>query len=219
MLFFLQKNLFLNIHFFHKLYPISNIYHKNCLFLGVLGSSPKNPILLQALKFFYGLSVQGLKELTEKTQVVGEVVFNLALENMYNDITQTDDNSLDVKLYNEDKDESTFFANIYNDKTPKQKLFTHHFFCRKVPKMVSKPSTIAETKIGISFSFPKDAVSIFSNGIRQNVIFLYDLLTLIGYDVYLLIDANELINTTDVSFWNKKDKYKYLAINDILNKD
>jgi hypothetical protein len=48
---------------------------------------------------------------------------------------------------------------------------------------------------------------------------LYDLLTLIGYDVYFLIDRNEIINSTDVSFWNKKDKYKYLAINEVLNKD
>lgn len=203
----------------YKFVSVSSCVHKNCLFLGVLGSRQKNPILLQALKFFGALSVQGLKELIEKSQLLGEIMFNLAVEKMYDDVTQTDDNSLDVKLYNEDKDESTFFANIYNDKTPKQKLFTHHFFCRKVPKMMSKPNTIAETKIGISFSFPAGAMSIFSNGIRQNVIFLYDLLTLIGYDVYFLIDRNELINSTDVSFWNKKDKYKYLAINDILNKD
>jgi hypothetical protein len=203
----------------YKFVSVSSCVQKKSLFLGILGASPKNPILRGALNFFYNLSVQGLKELTEKSYIVGEIVYNLTLDNMYDDITQVDENSLDVKLYNEDKDESTFFANIYNDKTPREKLFTHHFYTKKIPKIVSKPSSAIETKIGISFSFPKDSMSIFSNGIRQNVIFLYDLLTIIGYDVYFLIDSNEMTNSTDYSFWNKKDKYKYLSINEVLNKD
>jgi hypothetical protein len=47
-----------------------------------------------------------------------------------------------------------------------------------------KPTSIKSTKIAITFDIPKDEISIFSNGIKQNCLFFYDLLKNIGYDVY-----------------------------------
>jgi len=203
----------------HKFVSVSSCVKEKTLFLGVLGSSPKNTILYRALKAFFALTENGLKDLIEKPHLISELLYSLTLDNSYNDITQLDENSLEVKLYNESKDESTFFANIYNDASPKQKIFTHYFFRNRVPKKVSKPCSVEKTKIGISFSFPKDAVTIFSNGIRQNVVYFYDLLVLIGYDVYFIIDDSELINSTDYSFWNRKDKYKYMTVDNVINND
>ena len=64
-------------------------------------------------------------------------------------------------------------------------------------------------KIGITMSHVKDKMDLFTNGIIQNAIFFYDLLTNIGsYDVYLIVDGN------DNDYLNQM-KYKQMHYNHI----
>ena len=179
------------------------------LFQGILGCVAEHPIILKALTHVYNMDIN---ELNSNNFLLCDEIYNI--------IHKEGENYENIKLYKEEKNESEYFANTYNiDTTPKQKLFTHYFKNKMLPKRAKMPTTISETKIGISFSFPKDAMGIFSNGIRQNVIFCYDLLANIGYDVYLVIDDNDLQNSANLNFWNKKDKYKYTTISKLIHED
>ena len=58
--------------------------------------------------------------------------------------------------------------------------------------MTSTTKQNEKIKIGITISHFKTLQSLFSNGILQNTIFFYDLLTNIGkYDVYFIVDGND----------------------------
>jgi hypothetical protein len=189
---------------------LSGVREKS-LFQGILGCIPKHPIILKALTHAYNVDITELNEPKK---------YFLLCDEIYNIIHEEGTNYENIKLYKEEKDESVYFVNTYNvDTTPKQKLFTHYFKNKILPKQIKKPTTISETKIAVSFSFPNDAMGIFSNGIRQNVLFLYDLLANIGYDVYLLIDDNDKSKSEEINFWNKKDKYKYTTISKLIHED
>lgn len=179
------------------------------LFQGILGCVPRHPIILKALTHAYNVDITELNK-----------NYFLLCDEIYNIIHEEGANYENIKLYKEEKDESAHFANTYNvDTKPKQKLFTHYFKNKVLPRQIKKPTCISETKIAISLSFPNDAMSIFSNGIRQNVLFLYDLLAAIGYDVYLLIDNKDISKSEEINFWNKKDKYKYTTISKLIHQD
>ena len=58
--------------------------------------------------------------------------------------------------------------------------------------MTSTTKQNEKIKIGITIAHFKTVFDLFSNGILQNTIFLYDLLTNIGkYDVYFIVDGND----------------------------
>jgi hypothetical protein len=79
-----------------------------------------------------------------------------------------------------------------------------------------KPTCISETKIGITFDLPKKDIDIFTNGIKQNTIFFYELLKNIGYDVYFIVEDKqyEEFQKNDLC-WNTNE-YKYLKCSEIL---
>jgi hypothetical protein len=64
-------------------------------------------------------------------------------------------------------------------------------------------------KIGITISHIKDKVTLFCNGIAQNAIFFYDLLTNIGsYDVYFIVDGYDSDYLNEMKY--KQVHYKNL---------
>ena len=70
-------------------------------------------------------------------------------------------------------------------------------------------------KIGITFSVPDSPMDIFSNGIRQNIMFLRDTLHLIGYDVYLIVDN---LKSRDVTkLYGTDSTYKLIDHSQLLN--
>lgn len=79
-----------------------------------------------------------------------------------------------------------------------------------------KPTCISETKIGITFDLPKKDIDIFTNGIRQNAIFFYDLLKNIGYDVYLIVHDKQYEEFQNKKLFWYTDEYKYLNLSEIL---
>jgi hypothetical protein len=64
-------------------------------------------------------------------------------------------------------------------------------------------------KIGITFEPPENSTAIFSNGIKQNALFLNELLLNIGYDSYLLIPKNS-IELISGLYGFDSDKFKYI---------
>jgi len=59
--------------------------------------------------------------------------------------------------------------------------------------------------IGLTFAVPENTVSLFSNGIRQHVLFLYQLLKYLKYNVYLITSDVLIKGITFVDYDN--DKY------------
>lgn len=69
--------------------------------------------------------------------------------------------------------------------------------------------------IGISFGVPSDPISMFSNGIRQNVLYFFEVLYLLGHDVYLITDKPLIKGIYNFDY----DKYKTVVFeNDLCNK-
>ncbi len=200
----------------YEFVSVVSCMREKSLFQGLVGAVAKSPVIYNMLKFMYDTDA----EIMDKNDnLLGDKLYEFASLN--GDDKSNEDDKSNIVFYTESTDESKNFASTYNTKvSPKQKLFTHYFAAKSIPKLVVKPESIAKTKIGISFSFPKDAMGIFSNGIRQNVIFLYDLLVNIGYDVYLIIDNADIDKCGETNFWNKgenKAKYKYVAIGQLIH--
>lgn len=70
-------------------------------------------------------------------------------------------------------------------------------------------------KIGITFEPTETGSEIFSNGIKQNAIFFYELLTNCGYDTYLIIPKDG--ETKLMKVYGIESDVKYLFYEDILN--
>jgi hypothetical protein len=103
-------------------------------------------------------------------------------------------------------------SNIYYDGD----IIAEHFFKNlnllerfKIHK--NTPSNLSNIKIGITINIPENLKSFYSNGIRQNCLYLYELLKNMNYDVKLIID-----NIAYVSVLNNIEFYKFEYI---LEKD
>jgi len=71
-------------------------------------------------------------------------------------------------------------------------------------------------KIGLTFSCPNNSMGLFSNGAKQNVLFLNELLLNIGYDVELIIQDKNIKNIDNLyGFDNQRNKYSLYS--NILN--
>ena len=71
-------------------------------------------------------------------------------------------------------------------------------------------------KLGITFDPPQNAVSMFSNGIRQNALYFLDTLKLIGYDVRLIVDDSKIDRMT--SLYGSID-YSFIKFSDIFEQN
>ena len=172
--------------------------NENSIFTGIIGSTPKNSIIYKVLKLIYDTP---------------EVVVGGAMYKIVTDTTNKYD--FTIKLYKELTNESRYFANTYNTET-NEKLFTHYFKNKMVPLKYVKPANIRETKIAITFSFPDKLMDVFTNGIRQNTIFFYELLSNIGYDVYMIVPDRDYESTQKIGFWNN-GSIKYLKISEVTS--
>jgi hypothetical protein len=176
--------------------------NENSMFTGIIGSTPKNPIIYKVLKLMYDTP-----EL-----VVGGAMYKIITDN-------TNKYAFSIKLYKELTNESKYFANTFDtDETgninTNEKLFTHYFKNKMVPLKYVKPANISETKIAITFCFPDKLMDVFTNGIRQNTIFFYELLSNIGYDVHMVVQDRLYESTQKFGFWNN-GSIKYLKLSEL----
>jgi hypothetical protein len=202
-----------NIDTIVKSYDFVSVYsaHEGTLFQGILGSTPKHPIIYEALKHAYNVDIEVLNK-----------DYFLFCQEMYDIIHNRGVKYENIKLYKEIKDEYRVVANTYNiemnDGIEKRELlFTHYFYHKVIPFPYEPPKSVATTKIGITFTVPNVAMEMFTNGIKQNVIYLYDLLKNIGYDVYFFVTDKEYENAQKANFWNIPGKYKYIKMSNMCN--
>jgi hypothetical protein len=186
--------------------------NENSIFTGIIGCSTKNPIIYKVLKLVYDTP----------DSIVGAEMYKFAHDTTNAD-ANTDTNKYDfsIKLYKELTNESRYFANTFDtDETGNinldSKLFTHYFKNKMVPLRYVKPTSISETKIAITFSFPDKLMDVFTNGIRQNTIFFYELLSNIGYDVYMIVPDRDYESTQKIGFWNN-GSIKYLKLSQLTS--
>lgn len=77
-------------------------------------------------------------------------------------------------------------------------------------------SDLSKLKIGITFNIPSNLKDFFSNGIKQNCLYLYELLKNAGYEIKLIIDSDKHISVLkEIDFYN----FEYITINDVLSYD
>lgn len=72
-------------------------------------------------------------------------------------------------------------------------------------------------KVGITFEPPSTPTEIFSNGIKQNALYLNELLTNCGFDSFLVVPKNDIQKLNGLYGFKSTDKY--LVYEDIPNSD
>jgi hypothetical protein len=118
-------------------------------------------------------------------------------------------------IYNETLS-NTYFNHYFNTS---EKIFKHPDYPLFYPKKnLEKINTI---KIGITFNLVDKIIDLFKNGINQNTLYLFELLSNIGYDVSFILDDNK-INDSSIKILRDifSDKnIKYTKFSNILNYD
>jgi mannosyltransferase OCH1-like enzyme len=180
-------------------------YLDSSIFQGVIGCSPKNPIIMGILSYMYDKKED---ELNTNDLMLSKELYKIIHEKTYD---------FEVKLYKEIKKESKYIISAFNEDT-NEKICTHYFINKMIPRPYKKPESIEKTKIGITFILTNKLVDIFTNGIKQNAIFLYDLFYNIGYDVFLIVPDDSFEYTKTLCFWNKP-YIKYMKLSDMILND
>lgn len=203
-----------NIDTIIKTYDFVSVLSINqgTIFQGILGAIPKHPIIYQALKHAYSIDAITLNQ-----------DYMTFCKEMYNIIYNRGITYENIKIYKERNDAGKGMAVTYDTETKddveiKRKLFTHYYLFKTIPYKIPKPKTISEARIGITFTYPIEAMDIFTNGIKQNVLYFCDLLKYIGYDVYLIVLNSDFEHTTKYNFWNVEGKYKFVKHSELMNK-
>jgi len=103
----------------------------------------------------------------------------------------------------------------------KGQIIAEHYFKNKSLIEINKfykpaPSDLSKLKIGITIAMPSNLKDFYSNGIKQNCLYLYELLNNLKYDVKLIIDdeKNAFI-LKNIDFYN----FEYVTINNIFSYD
>ena len=115
------------------------------------------------------------------------------------------------------------YTEIYDDE--KNVILEHHFknkmlflkdmFKLTVPNKILK--NVNEMKIGITLDLPIELAHMFSNGIRQNVFYLGELLLNIGYNTFFIV--NNSYNEKIISELVYDNRFKFVKHKKILKED
>lgn len=190
-----------------KMYEFVSVLsiNENSIFAGIVGCSAKNPIIYKVLRLIYDTP----------NVIVGVEMYKIIHNNSNSGDSVNTLDTTSIKLYKELTNESRYFANTY-DTEVNEKLFTHYFKNKMVPLQYVKPESISKTKVAITFCFPDKLMDVFTNGIRQNTIFFYELLSNIGYDVYMIVQDKAYESTQKTGFWND-GSIKYLKLSELIS--
>ena len=137
----------------------------------------------------------------------------LDIINTYLNDEKIDINMLLMKLLYENKDKYI----VLNEKIMENKsiiyykeeiIAEHYFKVNNILEIINFkneiPKDLSKIKIGITLNLPNYVKDFYSNGIRQNCLYLYELLNNMNYDVRLIIDDEKYINVL-----NEIDSYKF----------
>ena len=108
---------------------------------------------------------------------------------------------------------------IYSEETI---IAEHHFTKSSLELLINSkniPKDLSNLKIGITFDVPEDLKSFYSNGIRQNALYLFELLKNIKYDVKLIIELKNEEKFKKIQSEIDFYKYDYSVINNIYKEE
>jgi len=190
-----DKIIIKNINIINQLYEKTQLTAvKSCLynnlFNGFILSKKNNPIILNTMNEFMNVNVN---------MTIDEILFKNIVESMNmnpinNDILLTEQINNNI---------SYIFSN-------NSVIAEHHYSTYSLETFIiskTTPPNLSNLKIGITFDVPNDLKSFYSNGIRQNALYLFELLHNIKYDVKLIIQKKQEANFLNIQ--NKIDFYQY----------
>jgi hypothetical protein len=151
-------------------------------------------------------------EINEETII--PVVNTYLYNNVSNNILILNEHIIDNISYIYGDDINTvFFKHYFNTDS---KIFKLPDYSNNLPKL--KKTDVKNIKIGLTFNLPNQLIELFTNGINQNTIYLYDLLKNIGYDVILIVDKNKVNEKSMVVLNQIYDEHtiNYKIFEDIL---
>lgn len=162
----------------------------NELFDGIIMSKYDNPLMLNLIDL---------------------ILNNLEKPNLNELLLNNINKSSNFILLNEVIDNN--ISNIYYEGNIIAKHFMTNKFLFEIIKM-QKPKNAGRLKIGITITLPPDLKSFYCNGIKQNCLYLYELLKNIDYDVKLIIDNDEHLSVLkQIDFYN----FEYVSLNNIIS--
>ena len=178
----------------YEFFTVQSYIKNNSMFNGFIGTIPKNPIIFQALKHIH---VENIENINNDYFLICKELYTI-IEN-YNKITDFIESQKGEKeIINKNK---IFIEEIVNDQIAVSKdndeiILTHYynknFYIPSLkpikPKKIKKKTPI---KMGITLDLPNETVHFFSNGIRQNVLYLGELFLNMGYELsFIVMDKN-----------------------------
>jgi hypothetical protein len=179
----------------YDFFSVESNYFPDTIFNGFIGTTAKNIIMYEALKHAYHIDVDVLNK--------NYMTFCKQLREIY-DTNKTGQNTL-LYLEVENNEKSAKMINKKNEI-----VLIHYYLDKIVPDITKYRLRIKENikpKIGITLSFPKSKADLFCNGIKQNALFFFILLSNINkYDVYFIVDKKSIENETFLH----EMKYKYI---------
>jgi hypothetical protein len=195
-----------NINVINELYQNQDLIAvqscvNNNLFNGFILSKKHNQLILNTINEFMEKDVN---------ISIDSILFRHITE--YEMINKTNNILLNEKIIHD-------ISYIYSNEVL---IAEHHFAKSSLEFFVNSkniPKDLSNLKIGITFDVPEDLKSFYSNGIRQNALYLFELLKNIKYDVKLIIELkNEAKFKTiqsNIDFY----KYDYSVINNIYKEE
>ena len=199
---------------------VESALNNKTFFNGFIASVPKHKIIYECLKHLYNITNE---EIDKDPFISCRFLYNIyySTKQILDHDTILDNSIILNEIIPEGKD----YSEIY-DGDNKEIIVKHHF-TKKIPiyenyQFAPKiKKSLENTKIGITLSLPDNLKSFYSNGIRQNALYLNELLLNIGYNSVLIIDDKSFENFNkehlDIVMYN--GKFKYIKFSQILEAD
>jgi hypothetical protein len=183
---------------------VKSLLNNDSIFNGFIACEPKHDIIYKALCHVHNLDVSLLAD------------YFLICKKLYEIINTC---NMNVCILNEEFDEDKEISNtVENNNILFRHNITKKYIQTNIPIKNKTFKPIHNTKIGITFNIPKEAKDLYSNGIRQNVLYLAELFLNIGYDCYLIIkDVKNNINDNNKQIFYTN--FKISEFYDILADD
>jgi hypothetical protein len=196
---------------------LPNIFHKNKVFNGFIGSAPNCLILHKAIK-----------KISENVDLLNDNKYEIDKE-LYSIVSEhkkiCDYYSINnkVKLFNESINE--LYACVVDEN---KDVILKHYYKNKlcflesnqlIPEKDIRSKSKNQIKIGVTFNSPKDVISLYSNGINQNTLYFCEMLINIGYDTYLIVDDNKPQDKSTIEKMLYDSRFKIAFLSDIFTLD
>ena len=183
-----------------ELYNENNMFSiKSCvnnnIFSGILSSKPKYNKILNLINTFLD---------DYKNNSIDELMKDILINENENNYLLTE------KIVGE---KSYIY---FKEETIAEHFFTISCFLQNNKVDIRVPDDLSKIKIGITIHMPSCLKDFYTNGIKQNCLYLYELLKNMNYDVKLIIENNKHVSVlNEIDFY----KFEYVTLKDIIKSE